>query len=182
MQGKKLYVGNLSYTATVEQLTALFEEFGDIVNANVINGKGFGFVEFANAEQASNALEALDGQLFGGRNIKVASANPPRKKGEPGSKLYVGNVNYSVTVEQLTSLFESYGEICHLNLLDGRGYGFVEFTRREEAAKAREELDGKEFEGRNLRIDFAGKKKESDGNDQRQQRREPMAEKYNRRY
>lgn len=181
MQGKKLYVGNLSYTATVEQIVALFEEYGDVVNANVIDGKGFGFVEFADAEQASNALEALDGQLFGGRNIKVATANPPRKKGEPGSKLYVGNVNYTVTVEQLSKLFESYGEICHINLLDGRGYGFVEFALKNEAAAAKEELDGKEFEGRNLRIDFAGKKKEA-GDNRRPDRRESADEKYNQRY
>ncbi|MEZ5360707.1 MAG: hypothetical protein R3F48_17975 [Candidatus Zixiibacteriota bacterium] len=182
MQGKKLYVGNLSYTATVEQVITIFEEFGEVVNANVITGKGFGFVEFANAEQASNALEALDGQLFGGRNIKVASANPPRKKGEPGSKLYVGNVNYSVTIEQLTKLFEQFGEICHLNLLDGRGYGFVEFARQNEAAKAREELDGKEFEGRNLRIDFAGKKKDAEAEPKRPPRRETVPERPSRRY
>ncbi len=182
MQGKKLYVGNLSYSATVEQIGELFAEFGDIENVNIVNGKGFGFVEFASEEQAVNAKDALDGQLFGGRNIKVDSANPPRKKGEPGSKLYVGNVNYTVSIEQLTEVFGKFGEICHLNLLDGRGYGFVEFAERSSAEEAKKELDGKDFEGRNLRIDFAGKKKEDTNEGNRQPSQEFDDGNFNKRY
>ncbi|MCK5126666.1 MAG: RNA-binding protein [candidate division Zixibacteria bacterium] len=107
--------------------------------------------------------------------MKVDVANPSGKKGESGSKLYVGNINYNVTVEQLTKLFEQFGEVTHVNLLEGRGYGFIEFTTQDNAQKAKEELDGKDFEGRNIKIDFAGKKKDN-------QRPNRGNERYNSRY
>ena len=177
MQVKKLYVGNLSYSATAEQIIELFSAYGRVEEANVVNGKGFGFVEFSDAEEAEKAKSELDGSLYSGRNIKVALANPPRPKGEPGSKLYVGNLNYEVSLEQFTKLFEQFGEIYHANLLEGKGYGFVEFATRDMAAAAQEKLDGSEYEGRNLRIDFAGKKKDS-GADRRP--REHAEDRFNR--
>ncbi|TET96307.1 MAG: RNA-binding protein, partial [Candidatus Zixiibacteriota bacterium] len=65
----------------------------------------------------------------------------------PGSKLYIGNLNYTVTSQQLEELFSSYGEVKQINIIEGRGFGFVEMSSTEEAQKAKEELNGTDFEG-----------------------------------
>ena len=72
-----------------------------------------------------------------------------------GSKLYIGNLNYSVTTEQLEELFSSYGEIKQVNIIEGRGFGFVEMSNSSEAEKAKEALDGSDFKGRTLKVNEA---------------------------
>ncbi len=71
------------------------------------------------------------------------------------NKLYVGNLDYGVTNNQLEELFTGYGEVISVNIIDGKGFGFVEMSTQEEAEKAKKELNGTEFEGRTLRIDNA---------------------------
>lgn len=77
---KKLYVGNLSYSVTNEQLSQLFSQFGEVKEVNVIDGKGFGFVEMANEADATNAKNSLNGSDFEGRSLKVDEARPPKKR------------------------------------------------------------------------------------------------------
>ncbi len=80
--GKKLYVGNLSYSTTDESLNGAFAAFGTVASARVImdretgRSKGFGFVEMASDEEAIKAVAAMDGQDLDGRNLKVAEAKP----------------------------------------------------------------------------------------------------------
>ena len=82
---KKLYVGNLPYTTTADELKGAFAEFGDIVDAVIISdkrtgrSKGFGFIEFAEEDAAVKAVEAMNGKDFGGRNIVVNIARPPKE-------------------------------------------------------------------------------------------------------
>ena len=71
MQGKRLYVGNLSYAVTNEQLRELFGAHGAVEEVNVIEGKGFGFVEMSSEAEAEAAREALNGAEFEGRALKV---------------------------------------------------------------------------------------------------------------
>jgi RNA recognition motif-containing protein len=80
MQGSKLYVGNLSYSATNEQLQELFSTHGEVKQVNVIEGKGFGFVEMSSSEEAEKAKEALNGTEFLGRTLRVDEARPPRNR------------------------------------------------------------------------------------------------------
>jgi len=82
MQGNKLYVGNLSYSVTNEQLEKLFSSHGQVKTANIIGDKGFGFVEMTNSSEAEAAKEALDGTDFEGRNLKVDEARPQRETSE----------------------------------------------------------------------------------------------------
>ena len=77
----KLYVGNLPYNISDDQLQAIFAKFGTPDSARVITdrdtgqSKGFGFVEFSNDEMAREAL-SLNGTVFGGRSLKVNEARP----------------------------------------------------------------------------------------------------------
>ncbi len=77
-----------------------------------------------------------------------------------GGKLYVGNLGYSVTGEQLRDLFAEYGEVKDARVIEGKGFGFVEMTTQDDATTAKQALNGKEFEGRTLRIDDARPQKE----------------------
>lgn len=80
MQGSKLFVGNLSYSVTTEDLSGLFSEYGDVKEAKVIDGKGFGFVEMSSQTEAEEAKEALNGKDFSGRSLNVDEAKPPRNR------------------------------------------------------------------------------------------------------
>ena len=80
MQGNKLYVGNLSYSVTSEQLEELFGEHGEVRSVNIIEGKGFGFVEMSSSSDAEKAKEALDGTEFSGRTLRVDEARPPKAR------------------------------------------------------------------------------------------------------
>jgi len=82
MQVSKLYVGNLSYSVTDDQLKQLFSAHGEIKEVRIIGDKGFGFVEMSNIAEAEKAKEALDGSDFEGRTLKVDEARPPRDRGD----------------------------------------------------------------------------------------------------
>ena len=75
---KKLFVGNLPFSMTDDQLMQIFSAFGKVVAANIVadkyssRSKGYAFVEFETEEEATKAREALDGSDQGGRNITTA--------------------------------------------------------------------------------------------------------------
>ena len=78
----KLYVGNLPYSISNEELSEVFSDAGEVVSANVImdretnRSKGFGFVELSDADAAQKAIEELNGKEVGGRALKVSLAKP----------------------------------------------------------------------------------------------------------
>lgn len=86
---KKLYVGNLDYTATEQDLETLFSEHGEVLSTTIIKdrysgrSKGFGFVEFANNEDAQKAKQALNGQDLKGRALRVDDAREQRRDRGP---------------------------------------------------------------------------------------------------
>ena len=78
----KLFVGSLPWAVNDETLKAAFEAHGTVISAKVITdrqtgrSRGFGFVEMENESDASNAIQALNGTEFKGRNIIVSEAKP----------------------------------------------------------------------------------------------------------
>ena len=80
MQGSKLYVGNLSYTVTNQQLEELFGKHGTVKSVNIIEGKGFGFVEMSTPEEAEKAKEALNETDFNDRPLKIDEAKPQKPR------------------------------------------------------------------------------------------------------
>ncbi|MGM0440398.1 MAG: RNA recognition motif domain-containing protein [Chlamydiota bacterium] len=84
---KKLFVGNLAYTISSEDLQSIFEKHGDVMDAKVIEdrdtgrSKGFGFVEMSSQEEAREAIEALNEQEFNGRKLVVNEAHEKRDNG-----------------------------------------------------------------------------------------------------
>jgi RNA recognition motif-containing protein len=88
MENKKLYVGNLSYSVTNDQLKELFTDYGEVLDASIINGKGFGFVEMASLDEAEKAKEGLNDTEYEGRTIKVDEARPPKPRRDGGYRKF----------------------------------------------------------------------------------------------
>ena len=94
----KLFVGNLPFSATEESVRALFEPHGKIESLALINDRdsgrprGFGFVEMPSAD-AAKAMEALNGKIFEGRNLKVNEAQS-RERGGGGNRGNGGGNRY----------------------------------------------------------------------------------------
>ena len=83
--GNKIYVGNLSYECTDEQLEQKFAEFGEVTEAKAVTdkftgrGKGFGFVTYNDSQSAQKAIDEMNGKEWMGRALRVDEARPPRK-------------------------------------------------------------------------------------------------------
>ena len=91
---KNIYVGNLSFDATEDQVRSMFESYGAVDKVSIITdrdsgqSRGFAFVEMMDDESAGKAMEALNGTSMGGRNLTVNEARPkadrPRRDGGGG--------------------------------------------------------------------------------------------------
>jgi RNA recognition motif-containing protein len=87
---KNIYVGNLSWECTADDLLAVFQEHGAVARAQVITdretgrSRGFGFVEMENDDEAQKAIDALNGQDFRGRPLTVNEARPREERGGGG--------------------------------------------------------------------------------------------------
>jgi cold-inducible RNA-binding protein len=96
----KLYVGNLPYTATEEELTTLFAQAGTVTSVAVIKdretgrSKGFAFVEMSTADEAQKAINMLQGQMLGGRDLRVSIARPREEGGGGGGRSFGNRGGY----------------------------------------------------------------------------------------
>src|SRR6476659_1865327 len=86
----KLYVGNLSFDTSAQDLEQIFGESGTVQSASIIEdretgrSRGFAFVEMSSKEEVKAAISALDGKEVGGRNLKVNEAKPRESNGGGG--------------------------------------------------------------------------------------------------
>ena len=89
---KNLYVGNLPFGTTTDQLRAAFEAHGTVARAQVVvdretgRSRGFGFVEMQTREEGAAAVEKFNGTEFGGRPLKVNEAKPRENRNGNGSR------------------------------------------------------------------------------------------------
>jgi RNA recognition motif-containing protein len=90
LMSTKLYVGNLSFNTSSQDLETMFAEAGSVQSANVVEdrdtgrSRGFGFVEMSSAEEAQAAITAFDGKELDGRNLKVNEAKPRENRNGGG--------------------------------------------------------------------------------------------------
>lgn len=93
----KLYVGNLAFQTTSEELQELFAKAGTVESASVVEdrmtgrSRGFAFVEMSTAEEANAAIEQFNGKEVGGRALKVNEAKPRENRGGGGGRGFGGN-------------------------------------------------------------------------------------------
>lgn len=163
--GCKLYVGNLSFDTEPDEISALFGEHGSILDMAVPTDRktgtrrGFAFITFATEEEGQAAIAALNDFEFGGRNLNVVVSlpmgeAPPRRKSSR-TKIYVGNMPFQTTTEELGELFTEHGEVFDTYIPTdretgvSRGFGFVTMGN-DEAKAAITAWEGREYGGREL--------------------------------
>lgn len=87
-----IYVGNLAYNVTEDDLRVLFSAFGEVSSVNIVkerpsgHSKGFGFVEMLNNSEADKAMKALNGTRVKDQFIKLSQAKPPAKRSKRGAR------------------------------------------------------------------------------------------------
>ena len=167
-RGTKIYVGNLPFDATQDDVAGLFEKYGELTdcylptNAETGEPRGFAFITLANDEVAEQAIADLNGMEMGGRQIAVSLPLPQgvKRKRTSRQKLYVGNLSFYTVPDTLRDLFSEFGEVhdCYMpedpERGGSRGFGFV--TMDKEAAQAAiDATDGCELDGRIIRVNAA---------------------------
>ncbi|KAK4250521.1 hypothetical protein C7999DRAFT_28857 [Corynascus novoguineensis] len=188
---RQLFVRSLPPDATSESLTEFFSQHYPVKHATVVldpktkTSRGYGFVSFADPEDAAEAKEKLKNELFNGRRLKLDIAQPRHRdasKADPEvvskaiqkkrqreaeleaarkpPKLIIRNLPWSIKKpEQLAKLFQSFGKIKFVDLPNEKGklagFGFVTLRGRKNAEKAMEAINGKEVDGRTLAVDWA---------------------------
>eukprot|EP01134_Creolimax_fragrantissima_P000915 CFRG0915T1 len=175
-----IFVKNISFNTTDESLQKLFEKAGPLRSARVakknVNGKslsmGFGFLEYATKDAASNSLKTLQHVKLEGHTLELKwardkgsnSATAEVRKvsiGEAKStKLMIRNMPFEATKKEVRELFSTFGKLKSVRVpkkFDGtsRGFGFVEFVSKSEAKNAFEALKTTHFYGRHLVLEWA---------------------------
>ncbi|XP_049910850.1 nucleolin [Epinephelus moara] len=171
-EGKKerdartLFVKNLPFSATADDLKEIFEDAVDVRVPLGQNGsnRGIAYIEFKTEAEADKMLEEAQGADVQGRSIMVDYVGDKSQKGAMGGggagaackTLVVNNLAFSATEDALQSTFEKAVSI-RIPQRDGRpkGFAFVEFESTEDAKDALENLNNTEIEGRSIRLEYS---------------------------
>ncbi|CAK9878021.1 unnamed protein product [Sphagnum jensenii] len=154
-----------------------------IYDRETSRSRGFGFVTMASQAEASAAKQTLDGYMLGGRSLTVSFPQsnrdrprpPPRREFgggngvgagsfDSGNKLFVGNLSWGVDDASLQNMFSRYGTVVDARVVydretgRSRGFGFVTLSNAEEVNEAIQNMDGADFDGRQIRVNLAGDK------------------------
>ena len=172
-----VFIKNLDVAIDNKALHDTFAAFGNILSCKVAqdefgNSKGYGFVHYESAESATNAIKHVNGMLLNDKKVYVGH-HVARKDRESKfeemkanfTNVYIKNIEADVTDDEFRDLFEQFGEVSSSTVTrdeagKSKGFGFVNFTRHEAAAKAVDELHDKDFHGQNLYVGRAQKKHE----------------------
>ena len=169
--GTRLFVGGLPRDVGTDELRDLFKGHGDMTDCIVLTddggvNRGFGFVTYAEKSMAEAAIKALDGHRINGRRIGVRDADDDKKKGrkerkEPeGLKLYIGNLPFTATQEQLKELVAAHATVNEVILATGpggkaKGFGFVFIAEKDKGEAVVAAINNTEVEGRKIKVDIA---------------------------
>ncbi|KAI9330471.1 hypothetical protein DFJ73DRAFT_648275, partial [Zopfochytrium polystomum] len=183
-----IFIGNLPWSADEDSIAAEFADCGEVtsvrlpVDRNTQKKKGFGYVTFTTEEAAQAAVE-LGTKTIDGRDVRIDFAAPsaPRQKQEggfgrveqpkssPTEILFVGNLPFSATEDAVAEFFGEHGTVVSTRLPTDResgrpkGFAYVTFGSVDEAKAAVEALNGADFEGRNIRLDYSSPRDPNSG-------------------
>ncbi|KAG8877260.1 Protein phosphatase PP2A regulatory subunit B [Tulasnella sp. 331] len=172
-----IFIKNLDENIDNKSLHDTFVAFGNVLSCKVATdetgqSKGYGYVHYETAEAADAAIKAVNGMLLNDKKVYVGH-HISRKERQSKidemksqyTNLYIKNLDTEVTEPEFTELFEKFGQITSSRLEHdeegkSRGFGFVNYEKHEDAAKAVEELHEKEYKGKVLYVARAQKKTE----------------------
>ncbi|KAJ2975184.1 hypothetical protein NQ176_g5657 [Zarea fungicola] len=178
---RTVFVQQLAARLRTRELKEFFEKVGPVTEAQIVKdrisgrSKGVGYVEFKDEDSVATALQ-LTGQKLLGIPVIVqvteAEKNRQARNTEPGAahpnhvpfhRLYVGNIHFNVTEQDLQAVFEPFGELEFVQLQKddtnrSRGYGFVQFRDAGQAREALEKMNGFDLAGRPIRVGLGNDK------------------------
>ncbi|KAG1142871.1 hypothetical protein G6F37_002278 [Rhizopus arrhizus] len=172
-----IFIKNLDPSIDHKALHDTFSAFGNILSCKIANdeqgnSKGYGFVHYETLEAAESAIKSVNGMLLNDRKVFVGHhiSRKERESKLGGSRvqftnIYVKNIPFDVTDEELSQLFGKYGIItsCVITRDDdgtSKGFGFVNFEKHQDAQNAVDDLHKKDFRGQDLYVSRAQKKNE----------------------
>ncbi|KAI5466962.1 hypothetical protein BGZ63DRAFT_12701 [Mariannaea sp. PMI_226] len=177
---RTVFVQQLAARLRTRELKEFFEKVGPVNEAQIVKdrisqrSKGVGYVEFKNEESVTQALQLTGQKLLGIPVIvqvteaeKNRQARNPDAGAHPNSipfhRLYVGNIHFNVTEQDLQAVFEPFGELEFVQLQKddngrSRGYGFVQFRDATQAREALEKMNGFDLAGRPIRVGLGNDK------------------------
>ncbi|KAJ4382955.1 hypothetical protein N0V86_002182 [Didymella sp. IMI 355093] len=172
-----VYVGNLYYEVTADQIKRVFSRFGEVENVKIVFdnrglSRGFGYVDFKNVEDAKTAIDNLDMQVFEGRNLvcqfhkakpnsRALSGSGNYVANPPAKTLFIGNMSFEMSDKDLNDLFRDIRNVLDVRVAidrrtgQPRGFAHADFVDVASATKAKETLAQKVIYGRQLRVDFS---------------------------
>ena len=168
--GCRLFVGGLSRDVEEDDVRAMFKKHGKVTDFALMrddagNLRGFGFITFESKEMADAAIADLDGQKIKGRRIGVRDADAPReekpKKARPqGARLYVGNLPFKASEDDLSALFSNHCDKVHVQWATDKSgrkkaFAFVTIQPESKGDAVVSELNGTDFMGRNIKVDLS---------------------------
>lgn len=169
--GCRLFIGGLSRDAEEDEVRDMFKKHGKVTDFALMrdddgNLRGFGFITFESKDMADAAIAALNGQKIKGRRIGVRDADAPRDekpKRAPrpqGARLYVGNLPFKATEDDLTALFKDHCDTVHVQWATDRSgrkkaFAFVTIQPESKGEEVVGKLNGSDFMGRNIKVDVS---------------------------
>ncbi|KAF8205724.1 hypothetical protein K438DRAFT_1905309 [Mycena galopus ATCC 62051] len=164
---RRLYLGRLSADARSEDVSKLFEGYGNIIDCRVMTG--FGFVEFETSKDAEDAMNQFNGKPFMGQNIVIEFAKESRPRRDPyegdrsygaprsrrptGIRLIVSGISRDTSWQDLKDFGREAGSVSFADIdRDFRDQGILEYLSRDDADRAVKDLDGKDLRGRPVRV------------------------------
>lgn len=149
-----LFVGDLARNATEEEIEKVFSRYGEVLNVDIKRDKvthnnlGYGFVQFRTREQAMEAKERLNGIEICNRKVRLGWA-------QKNTTLFIGDLDGTVSTAQLREIFRKFGEIVEEETFVKAGsgkYGFVRYKLRQDAERAKSEMNRQLIGSRSVRI------------------------------
>jgi len=184
VSSNRIFVGNLTWDTTSDDLRNAFSKYGAVSDAEVMTrndgkSRGWGIVQMDNQDEANEAVDSMDGFAMDGRNIRVEfqkskpagarrtrNTRKPRRARDskldqdaaPSSSIFVGNLPWSYTNEDLNDMFSKFRPTnADVKIgYDGRsrGYGIVNFSSVDDASAAIDDVNGLDCGGRNVIVRF----------------------------
>ncbi|OTB13045.1 hypothetical protein K445DRAFT_25166 [Daldinia sp. EC12] len=178
---RTVFVQQLAARLRTKELKEFFEKVGPVTEAQIVKdrisgrSKGVGYVEFKNEESVTAALQLTGHQLLGipvivqlteaekNRQVRNTEGSGSHANSIPFHRLYVGNIHFSITEQDLQNVFEPFGELEFVQLQKddtgrSRGYGFVQFREADQAREALEKMNGFDLAGRPIRVGLGNDK------------------------
>ncbi|KAK1481493.1 CC1-like family splicing factor [Colletotrichum cuscutae] len=178
---RTVFVQQLAARLRTRDLKAFFEKVGPVNEAQIVKdrisqrSKGVGYVEFKNEDSVTQALQLTGQKLLGipiivqlteaekNRQVRNSETTNAHPNSIPFHRLYVGNIHFNVTEQDLQAVFEPFGELEFVQLQKddngrSRGYGFVQYREASQAREALEKMNGFDLAGRPIRVGLGNDK------------------------